>query len=269
MPTCVFYIDEAGSFNPHHVPIKDGETPIFSLVAVAFPLQEWRERDREYLALKRQFFPVKNPSTTREEHMEIKGKDLAAPRNAKNKRYHEFMGHTLKLISDRQGCCFAVTFLKDHISPVSPVSLYTHALQILVERLTIYIEEHEYYNGGILICDSRSSGLHGKDNITVVKSHMSYIFGHETGRTCLNILEAPLFADSRFCVGLKLVDTFASALFTNHYEFHINKGPKVEGAKNYAHMVQFWPTIKELEFKSTKQKFPRYGYRVVDYRAKK
>jgi hypothetical protein len=272
MATCVFYIDEAGSFNPHHVPIKNGETPIFPLASIAFPLQDWRERDREYLALKRNIFPGKLiKSNIREEHIEIKGKDLAAPRNAGSKRHHTFLYHALKLIADKQGCCFGVTFLKNHISPTSPVSLYTHALQILVERFTIFIAEHEVYDGGILVCDSRSSGLHGKENISVVKSHMSYIFGHETGRTCLNILEAPLFADSRFCVGLQLADTFASALFTNYYQHYIVNSPKgtTPGAKNYAHMVQYWETLKAIEFKSLNPKITKFGYRVVDYRGRK
>jgi hypothetical protein len=140
-----------------------------------------------------------------------------------------------------------------------------------VERFATFIEEHEDYEGGILICDSRSSGLHGKENISVVKSHMSYIFGHETGRTFLNILEAPLFADSRFCVGLQLTDTFASALFTNHYQYYINNGPRgtIPGAKNYSHMDQYWPTLKAIEFKSQKLKIPQFGYRVVDYRDRK
>lgn len=272
MATCVFYIDEAGGSSPHHVPIMEGETPIFTLAAIAFPLQEWKERDREYLGLKRNIFPAKlvRPDI-REEHVEIKGKDLAAPRNAGSKRHHEFMGHALKLISDKHGCCFGVTFLKNHVSPISPVSLYSFALQVLVERFTIFIRVHEDYDGAILICDSRSRGFHGKDNINVVKSHMSYIFGHKEGRTFTNILEVPLFADSRFCVGLQLTDTFASALYTNHYQHYINNNPKgsVPGAKNYAHMVQHWEVVKALEFKSQNQKINKFGYKVIDHRPKK
>lgn len=267
MPNCVFYIDEAGSFNPHHVPLKNGETPIFTLSAVAFPLEDWRERDRELLALKRQFFPDRMSRTgRRDEHIEIKGKELTALRNAGSPRYREFLKRSLNMISEKNGCCFGISFLKNHISPMSPDSLYNHALQILVERFNMYIDEHEYYKGGILICDSRSSGLHGKDNINIVKSHMSYIFGHETGRTLLNILESPLFADSRLCAGLQFADITASVLFTNNYQYHLNRDATdiIPGAIQYPHVPQYWPILKAVEFKSKNGK--TFGFRVIDHR---
>jgi hypothetical protein len=267
MPNCVFYIDEAGSFNAHHIPLRNGETPIFTLAAVAFPLEDWRERDRELLALKRHFFPDRMSRTgRRDEHIEIKGKELTAARNARSSRYREFLRRSLSMINDRNGCCFGVSFLKNHITPISPDSLYNHALQILVERFDMYIAEHEYFKGGILICDSRSSGLHGKDNINVVKSHMSFIFGHETGRTLLNILESPLFADSRLCAGLQFADILASVLFTNNYQYHLNRDPEriIPGAVHYPHIAQYWPIAKSLEFKSKNGRM--FGYRVIDHR---
>jgi hypothetical protein len=81
--TCIIYIDEAGSPYGHHIPLENGETPIFTLAALAFPLWEWRARDRAYLALKRQFFPdLLGKLDKRDEEYEIKGRDIAAPRFA-------------------------------------------------------------------------------------------------------------------------------------------------------------------------------------------
>lgn len=266
MPTCVFYIDEAGDSRKHEVPLREGDTPIFTLAAVAFPLHEWKDRDRIFLRLKRQFFPERmNKEDKRDEHIEIKGNYLAAPRNSQSKRNHAFLKTILKLIGKRNGVCFGVSFIKDHINPISHISLYTHALQVLVERFNLFITENPFYNNAIMVCDSRSKGLKGEDNLIVIKSHMSYIFGHKIGKTFTNIMEGPLFADSKLCAGLQLVDIFASSLYTNHYNYYLGKDsptPLVSG-HDYSHMTQYWPTISYLEFKS-KEEF--YGYRVIDHR---
>ena len=55
MATWVFYVDESGDVHGHATPIRNGETPIFTLSAVALPLSEWRNYDREYLYTKRRF----------------------------------------------------------------------------------------------------------------------------------------------------------------------------------------------------------------------
>jgi len=49
MSTCVFYVDESGDTHKHDVPIVKGQTPIFTLSAVALPLGEWRDYDRDYV----------------------------------------------------------------------------------------------------------------------------------------------------------------------------------------------------------------------------
>jgi hypothetical protein len=206
-----------------------------------------------------------NKEDKRDEHIEIKGRYLSAPRNSRSKRSHDFLKITLKLIGDYKGVSFGVSFLKDHKKPVSHISLYTHALQVLVERFHQYIQEHPFYNHAIMIMDSRSKGLKGEDNLIVIKSHMSYIFGHTVGRTLTNVMEGPLFADSKLCVGLQLVDIFASTLYTNHYNYYLGKtsATPLPGGYDYSYMEQYWPTVNFLEFKSKKGV---YGFRVIDYR---
>lgn len=104
-----------------------------------------------------------------------------------------------------------------------------------------------------------------EENLIVIKSHMSYIFGHKIGKTFNNVMEGPLFADSKLCAGLQLVDIFASALYTNHYNYYLGRSsqtPLLDG-KDYSHRVQYWPTSNFLEFKS---KTGVLGYRVRDHR---
>lgn len=268
MGTCVIYIDEAGSPTPHHLPVQNGETPIFTLAALAFPLWEWRARDREYLALKRRFFPdVFGKPDKRDEEREIKGNEICAPRNKTSERRHAFNREVLSFISSHGGTCFGVSFLKNPKTPCNSDSIYNHALQILVERFSLFIAEHSAYNNAILICDSRMKGLKSQD-ITVARSHMSFIFGNETGRTFINILEAPLFADSRLTVGLQLVDIFASNLFSTHYNYYLKD---VEGVLDYSHMDKYWHTLDKLQFKSRQAigGYQMFGYKVIDHRTER
>lgn len=278
MSTCVFYIDEAGSSHGHHIPIRKGETPIFTLAALAFPLSEWRERDRSYLALKRKFFPdYLGKGKKRDEEIEIKGNELTAPRSINSPRKVEFNKQTLKYILKHHGIGFGVTFLKNSDHPTSSMSIYTQGLQILVERFSAYVSESTEFENAIIICDSRMKGGTENDqsysekglDISVARSHMSYIFGNKTGKQFTNIIEAPLFADSRLTVGLQLVDIFASNLFTTQYCY--NQLGHTEGGEDYSHMSKFWPLIKTLEFQSqqTKNGYTLFGYKTIDWRTKK
>jgi hypothetical protein len=141
--------------------------------------------------------------------------------------------------------------------------MYTSALQILVERISVFVAEHDEFTEAILILDSRMKGMNNEDG-TVACSHMSYIFGHETGKTFTNILEVPAFGDSRISSGLQIVDIFAANLFTNHYCHHSGD---VEGAQDYTHMQQYWEKLKELQFVSqnTVDGYTMYGYRAINH----
>ena len=97
---------------------------------------------------------------------------------------------------------------------------------------------------------------------------MSYVFGNETGRRFINILEAPLFADSRLTVGLQIVDIFASNLFSSHYHYYLRG---ISGGVDYSHMQVYWPLIDRLQFRSRQlvDGYQVFGYRVVDQRPEK
>ncbi len=107
-------------------------------------------------------------------------------------------------------------------------------------------------------------GIAGLDG-EVARSHMSYIFGHTTGRTFTNILEAPLFADSRLTVGLQLSDIFAANLYATHHNYYLRT---LAGSPDYRHATAYWPALNRLQFKSVGQVdgFTVFGYRVVNLR---
>lgn len=55
MSTCVLYVDESGDVRKHDIPLKNGQTPIFTLTGLAFALKDWRDIDRELLRIKKLF----------------------------------------------------------------------------------------------------------------------------------------------------------------------------------------------------------------------
>jgi hypothetical protein len=260
--TCVFYIDEAGDTFKHKLPITTGATPMFTLAALALPLWEWRARDRECLGLKKQFFSdLIGMSEYRPEEWEAKGSDLIKPHNADSKRRQAFLFRVLEYLRQHSATLFCVTYIKDCNDPMAPRSMYTEALHILVERFSIYITEHPSYSNGLLICDARMKGL----DFNVARSHMSYIFGNETGKRFINIVEAPLFAESKLTTGLQMVDIIASLLYANHYRKYLHN---TAGALNYEHAKKYWNLLEQMQFKSYKEieGHTLNGYRIRDLR---
>jgi hypothetical protein len=134
------------------------------------------------------------------------------------------------------------------------------ALQYLCERFQIFLEESLYQTNSILILDSR---MHNVD-LEVAQSHMSFIFGHETGKTCDRILEAPMFTNSKLTVGLQLVDIVGSCIYGNFYQRNCMF---VQGALNYSHMTAYWPDLDSLQFtsKDLYDGHNKKGFRVIDF----
>jgi len=266
MSACVFYIDEAGSTAKYSIPVRPdrGETAVFCLFALAMPLVDWRDFDRDYLRLKLRFFQKEiDESRWRAALWEIKGNDLCAPRNKDSQRRHAFLREVFDLCERYEATAFGTTFLKDHVNPMSPEARYAMGLQYLAERFNIYLAESHAYDYGILIADERMKRL----NRQVATSYLSYMFGHETGRSLTYLVEGPLFADSRLTAGLQIADNIAAALFANHYDHYCGDIP---GAPDYSHIPpRYWPRLRGLQFKSKRRYdgYVQYGYRVCDHRS--
>ena len=265
MSTCVFYIDEAGSKDRYSIPIRPdgGETAIFCLFALALPLVDWRDFDREYLRLKRHFLKKEiSESKRRSEHWEIKGNELCSPRNKDSQRNHAFLRRVFDLCDRYDATAFAVTFLKNHHNPMPSEARYCMGLQFLAERFNIFIAEDSTYEHGLLIVDSRMKSL----DFNVSVSYSSYIFGHDTGRSLTHLVESPLFADSRLTAGLQIADNVAGALFANHYDYYCRNMP---GAPDYSHISpQYWLRLASLQFKSKRryEGYVKFGFKVCDHR---
>ncbi len=252
-----FYVDESGSPEGHHEPLLNGETPIFCLNSLCIRDNTWRELDRDYLRLKNRFFR-NEIGTGRAEYFEIKGSELTRPGNRTNRRAHQFIKQVIRLCIEHDANLFSIIFIKNSLNPTPKRSLYAMALQYLCERFQIFLEESADQSNCIMILDSRMSNV----DIEVAKSHMSFVFGHDTGRTCDKILEAPMFANSILTVGLQIVDIIGSCIYSNFYQRNCMF---VQGALNYSHMTTYWPDLEALQFKSQNlyEGRSKNGFRVI------
>ena len=254
-----FYIDESGSPESHHEPLLNGETPIFTLNSLCVHENNWRNLDRDYLRLKKRFF-AKEIGNKSPEYYEIKGNELTGPHNRTNDRDHAFLKQVISLCNRYNIFTFSIILVKNPANPTPKKSLYTMALQYLVERFHAFLEESADSGSGLMIVDSRMKNL----DIEVAKSHLSFVFGHETGRTYNKIIEAPMFADSRLTVGLQITDIIGSCIFTDYY---CRNCMFIPGAIDYSHMLAYWPDLFSLQFKSRNlyDGFQRNGYRLIDF----
>lgn len=213
----IFYVDESGNTSPHHEPLLDGETPLFCLSALALRSSAWREYDRRFLNLKRRYFPSEMAShaassrSGRPEYYEVKGHELFKPSHWRH-RERVFVWKLFELCRAQQAKFFAAIWRKDAVNPTNPQSMYTHSLQILAERFQLYCEASN--EEGVIVSDSRTRTL----NLGVATSYLSYVFGHDTGRSLIRLVEAPMFADSTLCAGLQLADIIGSCIYCYYYQ---------------------------------------------------
>lgn len=263
----IFYVDESGSPHSHCEPLQNGQTPIFVLASLAFQADEWRLLDREYLALKTRFFQDELKNKRAEQH-EIKGTDLISPHNKSSRRRHAFAHLAFKLCISHHARGFALIFRKSHTEPASPTSMYTMALQYLVERFHCFLDEttrgytigvKRQHGEGIIIADTRLNHL----DLNVAISHLSFIFGNPVGQKCTTMIEAPTFTFSQLSVGLQLTDIFAAYVYARTYYRHC---AKIAGACDYSHLTYFNNFSEKLEFWSDQEYDDRriHGYRYID-----
>lgn len=267
----IHYVDESGDTSPHHEPIFDGETPLFCLSAIALRASDWRNCDRALWKLKCRYYlreieQFSRATARRPEQYEVKGRDLVQPSHAKNRRGLIFIDQVLTLCQTYNARCFAAVWRKDAINPTQPQSIYTKSLQVLAERFHLYCQEAG--DQGIVVVDSRTRSL----DLQVATSHLSYVFGHYTGRGLTRLIEAPMFADSCLSAGLQIADIVGGCLYGYYYRRRCStvpghsNGVRLVTAKeltpggafvirrpahDYSHCLKFWPRLDGFQWRRT------------------
>lgn len=271
MADWALYLDETGLPDAHHEPLTPGQTPVFTLAGVALPITRWREYDRKYLYLKREFFAAEiDRSTKVDAFWEVKGNDLLAPRNAGSERNAAFAHRVLDLVKAFDGRIMGVNFLKAAVRPMAKTSIYTKGLQILAERYNAFLRERD--TTGVLVLDSRMAHTQkGKGlDYTVAQSYLSFIFGNAEGRALDRISEAPLFADSGLTAGLQIADIVAFMVYSNVYREKLAPDGAIPewGLIDYRHTRRFYKSFRDLTFEAKQVGgAPRmFGIRTIDHR---
>lgn len=265
------YLDEAGVTDPHTIPLTSGQSPLFALAGVALPLARWRDYDRQYLYLKREFFATEIDRSSKIDAVwEVKGSDLLAPRNAASERNSVFTYRVLDLIKEFEGRIFGVSLLKGVVNPTPKTTIYTKALQILAERYDVFLREAG--SSGCMILDSRMAHMRKGTGLdyTVATSYLSFIFGNRDGQLLKRLIEAPLFADSGLTAGLQIADIAAALVYSNAYREKLAPGgADVErGYLDYRHTRRFYRPLRERVFES-EQLYggsKMFGLRTLDHR---
>jgi hypothetical protein len=211
------------------------------------------------------FFQDEIREGRRPELHEIKGTDIVGPHNRNSQRRHAFAKRALQLCQANQVRAFSVIIKKNATDPVSQISMYTMALQYLVERFQCFLDETS--KGitvglaaedchGIIVADSRLNNL----DLNVAVSHLSYIFGTTNGQKCTRVIEAPNFTFSQLSVGLQLTDIFAAFTYGRAYRKHCHG---IAGGRDYSHLDYFGEYADRLEYWSERA---YNGHKVRGYR---
>ena len=253
-----FYVDESGNPHAHHNPLANGETPLFALTAVAIHSSHWRGFSQDYAMLKERFFR-KELRNRRPQYYEIKGNTLLSPRNKQSSRRVVFTHKVMDLILSYGGRIFSTVFIKSASSPASKVSLYTHGLQVLCERLHAFLDEvGDPSIQGLMMLDGRLKQLDEQ----VARSHLSFIFGHQEGRQFTKLVEAPVFVDSKLSAGIQLADVAGAMIYAVHYHEFCST---LSNALDYSHALRFKPRIQEAAWQSTERYngYHMFGIRVI------
>ncbi|WP_336978027.1 DUF3800 domain-containing protein [Altererythrobacter fulvus] len=271
MAEWALYLDESGTTDPHSLPLNPGQSPLFTLAGVALPLSRWRDYDRRYLYLKREFFAAEIERSSKIDAVwEVKGSDLLSPRNSGSERNATFVYRVLDLVEELGGRVVGVTVLKGAINPTPKTTIYTKALQIIAERYAEFLKEKR--STGVMILDSRMAHLKKGNGLdyTVAVSYLSFIFGNEEGRLLRPLIEAPLFADSGLTAGLQIADIISALTYTNSYRERLApKGAEPTlGYFDYSHTKRYWLRFKSLVFESQALHAGHrmFGLRTLDHR---
>jgi hypothetical protein len=206
----VLYIDEAGCLGTLPSPISDIQ-PVFVIAGVSFDVSRLGDITRDFIALKRRFFPgaYKSPHHLDALLVEAKGADIRrnasiGGRNAKRAAFG-FLDGVLDLIDRHDGKFFGRIWVKGISVPFNGRSIYTFSMQDICTTFERFLEVTD--EQGFIVADSRNKS--GNTNV----SHSVFTKKFQAvGDAFPHLLEMPLFGHSDNHAGIQIADLLCSAL---------------------------------------------------------
>lgn len=201
------YLDESGGCE--RPDLGPQATPVMVLAGLIVEAVRIPALTRDFLALKRRFFPgrfVRGPAL---DHVltEVKGGEILqmTRSDSRNKRRQAAVIRTALLDLVELYDCRLVgrIWVKENGKSLKPDATYCYAVQDIVRHFSHYLLESG--SQGLLIADGRSQ------NLNVPVAHSVFTQKWRTGGDPFPaLLEVPLFAHSDNHVGLQLADLIAS-----------------------------------------------------------
>jgi len=223
----LFYIDETG--NPEH----SDPSHVFVLTAIAVHENQCRDLMDEFLKLKDQFYP----ELKTQRFKELKASDLLRPsRHKANRRNARFVHAILSLVKRKHIKIISFVVHKNELDRQANAKwLYPLALQRMLTQIQAHIEPEE--RQAMLILDSR---LNSKDFI-LAKGFDDFVKNNDHGKKCRNIIELPLFSDSKLLTSLQIVDIISYCIYGRIVqERYTSRGLSTV---DYSYLAEYWKDI--------------------------
>jgi hypothetical protein len=205
----ILYLDESGSVEaPDHEP---SGSPVMAILGVIIDASSIPQLTRDFLALKRRYFPDLFMAGRALSHVlrEVKGSNVLklTRSDSRNKRRHAWLVRTevLRLLSHYDCRVLGRVWVKQSGSVLKPAETYGYAVQDIATHFCRFLDQHD--SQGFFIADSRSPG----PNVQVAHSVFTQKW-RTAGDPYPRLLEVPVFAHSDNHAGLQLSDLVVSTL---------------------------------------------------------
>jgi Protein of unknown function (DUF3800) len=206
----ITYLDESGCTGvlPSATsPIQ----PVLSILCITVRCDQVPALTRDFLALKRRFFPSSTPSPYPLNAIldEVKGGDFRREFRTGNRtqvRHHLlFLERLLTLLQTYNAVLFGRIYVKPIAGRFDGTPVYTSAVQSLCHAFQHYLISNN--TPGIIIADSRYPGLNAQVSHSVFTEKFRV-----QGDKYPNLLEMPLFGHSENHAGIQICDLINSAI---------------------------------------------------------
>lgn len=205
----ICYIDESGCTGKLPSAISDVQ-PIFALGGIFIASDDLPKLARQYIDLKRDFFPPTPAKNLERMLVEVKGNDLRRDYCSGNRktqrRATRFLHKTLDLLDEYRCKIVARVFVKDIAGEFGGQAVYTSAAQGICTCFQDHLTQRN--SRGVVIADARQKTNH---NITL--AHSIFTKKHSLAGDPYNrIIEVPTLGNSQNHVGLQIADVVISGL---------------------------------------------------------
>lgn len=247
----ICYVDEAGCATPLPASSRTDIQPLLVIGALLVPQDKVGELTRQFLNLKRRYFPGHFNSAHYLDDIrdEIKGSDIRSTIRKKGRRASaqlKFADEVLGLLDELGAKLIASIWVKGLGKPFKDKQVYTASVQAICRHFQWWLSQQK--DTGIVIADFRTTQL----NDRVAHSIFTQKY-RAKGDPFANILELPSFGISNNHAGLQITDLLcttllypiASATYCKGHIIgvHVNKHDSFIKSR-------YMKRIKQLQFKS-------------------